>query len=78
MIDSDVYALTEKAKYDKTTENIKHVVYFPSHGSDINGYTDLRIHITGKEYYYLSSEAYLTIRGALKKTQTPSTRVPRT
>ena len=67
MIDSDVYALTEKAKFDETTENIRHVVYYPSHGSDINGYTDLRIHITGKEYYYLSSEAYLTIRGVLKK-----------
>ena len=39
MIDSDVYALTEKAKIDETTENIRYVVYFPSHGSDINGYT---------------------------------------
>ena len=67
MIDSDVYALTEKAKFDETTENIKYVVYFPSQGSDINGYTDLRIHISGKEYYYLPSEAYLTLRGVLKK-----------
>ena len=67
MIDSDVYALTEKAKFDETTENIKYVVYFPSQGSDINGYTDLRIHISGKEYYYLPSQAYLTLRGVLKK-----------
>ena len=70
MIDSDVYALTEKAKFDETTENIKYVVYFPSQGSDINGYTDLRIHVTGKEYYYLPSEAYLTLRGVLKKSTT--------
>ena len=67
MIDSDVYALTEKAKFDETTENLKYVVYFPSQGSDINGYTDLRIHISGKEYYYLPSEAYLTLKGVLKK-----------
>ena len=35
MIDSDVYTLTEKAKFDETTENIKYVVYFSSQGSDI-------------------------------------------
>ena len=70
MIDSDVYALTERAKHDKTTENIKYVVYFPSHGSDINGYTDLRIHVTGKEHYYLPSNAYLTIKGVLKNKKT--------
>ena len=70
MIDSDVYALTEKAKFDETTENIQYVTYFPSQGSDINGYTDLRIYISGKEYYYLPSQAYLTLRGVLKKAGT--------
>ncbi len=67
MIDADAYAVTDKPKFDESTENFQYVVFYPTQGSDINGFSDLRIHICGKEYWYFPSEAYLTIKGVLKK-----------
>ena len=67
MIDSDVYEITEKAKFDTSTENSQYVIYYPSSGSDLNQFTDLRIHICGRDNYYLPHQAYLTFKGVLKK-----------
>ena len=66
IFDDDSYNVLEPAKFDESTESVKHVVFHPSLGSDLNRFSDTRIHCLGKDYYYLPSESYLTIKGQVK------------
>ena len=67
IFDEDSYNVLEPAKFDESTEEIRHVVFHPSIGSDLNGYSDTRIHCLGKDYYYLVCQAYLTMKGKVVK-----------
>ena len=65
MQDSSMYDVTEKAVFDNSTESYEYNIYYPSLGSDLNGFSDLRIHVQGRDYFYHPSNAYLTIKGQL-------------
>ena len=67
IFDEDSYNVLEPVKFDESTEEIRHVVFHPSIGSDLNSYSDTRIHCLGKDYYYLPSQAYLTLKGKVTK-----------
>ena len=55
------------AVFDRSTESYKHTMYYPTQGSDLNGFSDLRIAKQGKDYFYHPTKAYLTIKGDLFK-----------
>ena len=60
-----MYNVAQKAVFDESTEGYKYTIYYPNQGSDLNGFSDLRIHVQGKDYYYHPANAYLTIKGQL-------------
>ena len=67
MEDSDMYEITKKGVFDTSTEAYRYMMYYPTQGSDLNGFSDLRINIIGKDYHYHAANAYLTIKGDLVK-----------
>lgn len=52
MEDADIYQLTRKAVFDNSTESYKYTMFYPTQGSDLNGFSDLRINMQGKDYFY--------------------------
>ena len=62
-----MYDITKPAVFDRSTESYKYTMYYPTQGSDLNGFSDLRISIQGRDYFYHPSNAYLTIKGDLFK-----------
>ena len=67
MEDWDMYEITRKAVFDRSTESYIYHVPSPTRGSDLNGFSDLRITMQGKDYYYHPTNGYLTIKGDLFK-----------
>ena len=66
MEDRDMYEVTQKAVFDESTEAYKYTIFYPNQGSDLNGFSDLRIHVQGKDYHYHVANAYIVINGQLK------------
>ena len=62
-----MYDVAQKAIFYEATEGYKYTIYYPNQGSDLNGFSDLRIRVQGKDYYYHPANAYMTIKGQLTK-----------
>ena len=65
MEDSDMYDITKKAIFETPTQAYQYVMYYPTQGSYLNRFTDLRATMLGKNYNYSPANAYLTVKADL-------------
>ena len=67
MQEPSMFEVTKKVTYDYSMESYDYNIYYPSLGSDLNSYSDIRIHVQGRDHVYHPCNSYLTVQGQLVK-----------